>query len=126
MGRGPPRAGRRSAAARCTAGGRGHAQRRGRAVLVASGGLDAGRTYAVAGGGRVVFAAGDLVHIRRNDYRSRRDLSQPDVLNGFRGVVLEVDDERGYGWNGAVDAPAVAGMSRRARGCRGRTSPRAG
>ncbi|SFY41795.1 MobF family relaxase [Streptomyces atratus] len=66
-----------------------------RAVLVASGELDAGRTYAVAGGGRVAFAAGDLVHIRRNDYRSRRDLSQPDVLNGFRGVVLEVDDERG-------------------------------
>ncbi|WP_327267143.1 AAA family ATPase (plasmid) [Streptomyces sp. NBC_01232] len=66
-----------------------------RAALVASGGLEAGRTYAVAGGGRIQFAAGDLVHIRRNDYRSRRGESAVDVLNGFRGVVLDVDAKRG-------------------------------
>lgn len=66
-----------------------------RAVLVASGALEEGRTYAVAGGGRIQFAAGDLVHIRRNDYRSRRDESAVDVLNGFRGVVLDVNAKQG-------------------------------
>ncbi|GHI90462.1 MobF family relaxase [Streptomyces xanthophaeus] len=66
-----------------------------RAALVASGELEQGRTYAVAGGGRLRFAAGDLVHIRRNDYRSRRDRFAVDVLNGFRGVVLDVDAQRG-------------------------------
>ncbi|MFC9295752.1 MobF family relaxase [Streptomyces sp. NPDC057011] len=66
-----------------------------RAALVASGELEQGRTYAVAGGGRIDFAAGDLVHIRRNDYRSRRDEAAVDVLNGFRGVVLALDERRG-------------------------------
>ncbi|WP_203351769.1 hypothetical protein [Streptomyces sp. Sge12] len=66
-----------------------------RAALVASGELEAGHIYAVAGGGRIQFAAGDLVHIRRNDYRSRRDESAVDVLNGFRGVVLDVDAKQG-------------------------------
>ncbi|WP_328741274.1 relaxase domain-containing protein (plasmid) [Streptomyces erythrochromogenes] len=66
-----------------------------RAALVAAGELEAGRTYAVAGGGRIQFAVGDLVHIRRNDYRSRRDESAVDVLNGFRGVVLDVDARQG-------------------------------
>jgi conjugative relaxase-like TrwC/TraI family protein len=47
-----------------------------------------------AGGGTVEFAAGDLVRIRRNDYRSRRS-SDPDVLNGYRGVALAVDPARG-------------------------------
>lgn len=66
-----------------------------RAVRVQAGELEEGRTYALAGGGRLTFAAGDLVHIRRNDYRSRRDESQPDILNGFRGVVLDVDRHQG-------------------------------
>ncbi|MFI8105427.1 MobF family relaxase [Streptomyces sp. NPDC086023] len=66
-----------------------------RAVRVAAGEIGVGRTYAVAGGKRLAFAAGDLVHIRRNDYRSRRDASAVDVLNGFRGVVLEVDERHG-------------------------------
>lgn len=66
-----------------------------RAALVASGELAEGRTYAVTGGGRIRFAAGDLVHIRRNDYRSRRDESAVDVLNGFRGIVLEVSARQG-------------------------------
>ncbi|WP_449479312.1 MobF family relaxase [Streptomyces abikoensis] len=66
-----------------------------RARLVAAGELDQGRTYTVDGGGRISFATGDLVHIRRNDYRSRRDESQPDVLNGFRGVVRDVREDQG-------------------------------
>lgn len=66
-----------------------------RAALIASGELERGRTYAVAGGGRMQFAAGDLVHIRRNDYRSRRDASAVDVLNGYRGLVLEANARQG-------------------------------
>ncbi|MFI6579365.1 MobF family relaxase [Nocardiopsis sp. NPDC050513] len=56
------------------------------------GGDDVG--FAVAGGGRLALAAGDVVRVRRNDYRSRRG-EGPDVLNGFRGVVAEVDARRG-------------------------------
>ncbi|WP_424893464.1 MobF family relaxase [Streptomyces sp. XH2] len=66
-----------------------------RARLVAAGELEQGRTYTVDGGGRVSFATGDLVHIRRNDYRSRRNESEPDVLNGFRGVVRDVRADQG-------------------------------
>lgn len=66
-----------------------------RALLVAAGELDAGRTYAVTGGGRLAFAVGDLVHVRRNDYRSRRNESEPDVLNGYRGVVRDVRADQG-------------------------------
>jgi hypothetical protein len=35
-----------------------------------------------------------VVRVRRNDYRSRRGEGE-DVLNGFRGVVAEVDARRG-------------------------------
>ncbi|MCY0923198.1 relaxase domain-containing protein [Streptomyces sp. H27-G5] len=63
-----------------------------RALLVAAGELEQGRTFATKGDGRTAFAAGDLVHIRRNDYRSRRGQGDPDMLNGYRGVVLEVAD----------------------------------
>ncbi|MEU5811449.1 AAA family ATPase [Streptomyces sp. NPDC047718] len=66
-----------------------------RAARVATGELGPGRTYAVAGGERVAFAPGDLVHIRRNDYRSMRRRGAVDVLNGFRGVVLEATAGRG-------------------------------
>lgn len=66
-----------------------------RALLVKAGELDGGRRFRAADGGRVEFAAGDLVHVRRNDYRSRRGADQVDVLNGFRGVALEVDERRG-------------------------------
>ncbi|MEU5859346.1 MobF family relaxase [Nocardiopsis dassonvillei] len=52
-------------------------------------------SYHLPGGRRLDLAAGDQVRIRQNDYRSRRDPAQPDVLNGFRGVVLEVDERRG-------------------------------
>ncbi|WP_147281082.1 MobF family relaxase [Marinitenerispora sediminis] len=51
-------------------------------------------SFALRGGGRLELAAGDVVRVRRNDYRSRRG-DGPDVLNGFRGVVAEVDEHRG-------------------------------
>lgn len=51
--------------------------------------------FHVRGGERLALAAGDQVRVRENDYRSRRDPDQADVLNGFRGVVLEVDARRG-------------------------------
>jgi conjugative relaxase-like TrwC/TraI family protein len=65
-----------------------------RALRVAAGELPGEVTFRTVEGGRIAFAAGDLVHVRRNDYRSRRG-DEPDVLNGFRGVALEVDARRG-------------------------------
>ncbi|MGW8529106.1 MULTISPECIES: MobF family relaxase [Nocardiopsidaceae] len=50
--------------------------------------------FALRGGERLALAAGDVVRVRRNDYRSRRGEGE-DVLNGFRGVVAEVDARRG-------------------------------
>lgn len=52
-------------------------------------------SYRLPGGRTLELAAGDQVRVRQNDYRSRRDPAAPDVLNGFRGVVLEVDARRG-------------------------------
>ncbi|MGW8526978.1 AAA family ATPase [Nocardiopsis sp. NPDC055824] len=40
---------------------------------------------------RVHLAVGDLVRVRKNDYRQ----GEEDVLNGYRGRVLEVDARRG-------------------------------
>ncbi|MGX1747993.1 AAA family ATPase, partial [Brevundimonas sp. NPDC055320] len=51
--------------------------------------------FHVRGGERLALAAGDQVRVRENDYRSHRGPDQVDVLNGFRGVVLEVDSRRG-------------------------------
>jgi conjugative relaxase-like TrwC/TraI family protein len=52
--------------------------------------------FALAGGGRLDLAVGDLVRVRQNDYRSRRgNGDQVDVLNGYRGVVLAADRRRG-------------------------------
>ena len=51
--------------------------------------------FHVRGGERLALAAGDQVRVRENDYRSRREPGQVDVLNGFRGVVLQVDARRG-------------------------------
>ncbi|MFD7645934.1 MobF family relaxase [Kitasatospora sp. NPDC059795] len=65
-----------------------------RALRVEAGELDGGRAFRAPDGSRIEFAAGDLVHVRRNDYRSRRG-DEPDVLNGFRGVALEVNGRRG-------------------------------
>src|SRR5699024_6481982 len=51
--------------------------------------------FHLRGGERQPLAAGDQVRVRENDYRSRRDPDQADVLHGFRGVVPEVDARRG-------------------------------
>lgn len=52
-------------------------------------------TFHLAGGGTVAMAPGDQVRVTRNDYRSRRDPTSPDVLNGYRGVVVDVHARRG-------------------------------
>ncbi|MFB7619273.1 MobF family relaxase [Kitasatospora sp. NPDC056181] len=64
-----------------------------RRLLQERGELTDARTYRQAGGRTLELAAGDQVRVRKNDYRSRRDDSQPDVLNGFRGVVRELDEQ---------------------------------
>ena len=51
--------------------------------------------FRLSGGRRLELAVGDQVRVRQNDYRSRRDPGAPDVLNGYRGVVLEADERRG-------------------------------
>ncbi|HEY8980779.1 MAG TPA: MobF family relaxase [Streptomyces sp.] len=52
-------------------------------------------TYALAGGGELVLSVGDQVLLRANDYRAKRTGgASEDVLNGFRGIVRAVDDER--------------------------------
>ncbi|MFG2919572.1 MobF family relaxase [Kitasatospora sp. NPDC048298] len=66
-----------------------------RALLLAAGELDGGLGFRAPDGALLEFAAGDIVHIRQNDYRSRRNPAEVDVLNGFRGVALEVDQRRG-------------------------------
>ncbi|GLV76317.1 hypothetical protein [Streptomyces hygroscopicus] len=53
-----------------------------------AGELTDARRFPLAGdAGGIEFAVGDLVRITRNDYRSQRS-NEPDVFNGFRGVVL--------------------------------------
>ncbi|MFW5421080.1 relaxase domain-containing protein [Nocardiopsis sp. CNT-189] len=68
-----------------------------RAAARADGLLGEEAAFALAGGERIHLAVGDQVRVTRNDYRSRRRESrgEPDVLNGFRGVVLDVDRRRG-------------------------------
>ncbi len=52
-------------------------------------------TYALAGGGELVLSVGDQVLLRTNDYRARRTGgASDDVLNGYRGIVRAVDDQR--------------------------------
>lgn len=63
-----------------------------RRLLQERGELTGARTYRQAGGRTLELAAGDQVRVRKNDYRSRRDDSQPDVLNGSRGIVRELDE----------------------------------
>lgn len=50
--------------------------------------------FALRGGERITLAPGDLVRVRANDYRSRRG-EGVDVLNGYRGVVREVEPRQG-------------------------------
>ncbi|MER5617595.1 MobF family relaxase [Streptomyces sp. NPDC002215] len=51
-----------------------------------AGELTHGWTYALAGGERLELANGDIIRIKRNDYRTRRS-GDVDVLNGYRGQV---------------------------------------
>ncbi|ATM24834.1 conjugal transfer protein TraA (plasmid) [Streptomyces alboflavus] len=52
-------------------------------------------TYALAGGRELTISIGDQVLLRANDYRNKRTRGdQEDVLNGYRGLVRAVDDER--------------------------------
>lgn len=48
--------------------------------------LSGGHTYALTNGERLELAAGDVIRIKRNDYRTRRG-GDVDVLNGYRGQV---------------------------------------
>ncbi|MFI9366113.1 MobF family relaxase, partial [Kitasatospora sp. NPDC053057] len=50
--------------------------------------------YRLAGGGTLALTTGDIVMIRSNDYRAWRGGDAADVLNGYRGVVVEVDSQR--------------------------------
>jgi conjugative relaxase-like TrwC/TraI family protein len=65
-----------------------------RALRAAAGELGDERVFAIARGERIALAVGDLVHVRRNDYRTRRG-GGVDVLNGYRGVVTHLDARRG-------------------------------
>ncbi|MFE3557334.1 MobF family relaxase [Streptomyces sp. NPDC059193] len=51
--------------------------------------------FALAGGSSIAFSVGDIVLIRQNDYRGRTSGGHDDVLNGFRGHVVALDDHHG-------------------------------
>ncbi|MFE0660393.1 MobF family relaxase [Streptomyces sp. NPDC058876] len=67
-----------------------------RAIRKASGALTGpDHLFALAGGGELALAVGDQVLLRANDYRSKRTRGEhEDVLNGFRGLVVAVDEDR--------------------------------
>lgn len=66
-----------------------------RAIRIAAGEIEPGREFRRAGGGRIEISNGDVVMTRANDYRLRRtEGAEMDVLNGYRGIVVGVD-ERG-------------------------------
>ncbi|MET7319539.1 MobF family relaxase [Streptomyces sp. NPDC005549] len=51
--------------------------------------------YALPGGGELTLSVGDQVVLRVNDYRGKESRGQnDDVLNGYRGIVRAVDEER--------------------------------
>ncbi|MFJ6743115.1 hypothetical protein ACIQOU_30070 [Streptomyces sp. NPDC091279] len=51
--------------------------------------------YALPGGGELTLSVGDQVLLRANDYRGKRSCgAHEDVLNGYRGIVRAVDEER--------------------------------
>ncbi|WBP92172.1 MobF family relaxase [Kitasatospora cathayae] len=63
-----------------------------RQIRRAAGELGADHAFALADGRVLDLAVGDLVRTKVNDRRSRRTAgSEPDILNGYRGVVLTVD-----------------------------------
>ncbi|MFF9346653.1 MobF family relaxase [Streptomyces sp. NPDC014734] len=51
--------------------------------------------YALPGGGELTLSVGDQVLLRINDYRGKKSRgANEDVLNGYRGIVRAVDEER--------------------------------
>ncbi|MER5974571.1 MobF family relaxase [Streptomyces sp. NPDC002055] len=51
--------------------------------------------YALPGGGELTLSVGDQVLLRVNDYRGKKSRGEnEDVLNGYRGIVRAVDEER--------------------------------
>ncbi|MFB6533101.1 MobF family relaxase [Streptomyces noursei] len=67
-----------------------------RALRKASGDLTGQEhVYALPGGGELTLSVGDQVLLRANDYRGKRSRGEhEDVLNGYRGIVRAVDEER--------------------------------
>ncbi|WP_251058497.1 MULTISPECIES: MobF family relaxase [unclassified Streptomyces] len=67
-----------------------------RALRKASGDLTGPEhSYALPGGGELTLSVADQVLLRTNDYRGKRSRGEnEDVLNGYRGIVRAVDDER--------------------------------
>ncbi|RXS81483.1 conjugal transfer protein TraA [Streptomyces sp. TM32] len=67
-----------------------------RALRKASGDLTGQEhVYALPGGGELTLSVGDQVLLRANDYRAKRSRGEhEDVLNGYRGIVRAVDEER--------------------------------
>ncbi|RCG21123.1 conjugal transfer protein TraA [Sphaerisporangium album] len=68
-----------------------------RAIRRAAGELAGPDTvFALADGGALALTVGDIVLIRKNQYREWRSNGRhADVLNGFRGIVTAVDRQRG-------------------------------
>lgn len=65
-----------------------------RAIRIAAGEISAedGHRFRLVDGGTLDVSPGDLVMLRKNDWRfDKTGGEQADVLNGFRGVVLDVD-----------------------------------
>jgi len=63
-----------------------------RVIRHAAGELGAEVAFTLADGRVLDIAVGDLVRTKVNDRRSRRTGgAQPDILNGYRGVVLSID-----------------------------------
>ncbi|WP_244229869.1 MobF family relaxase [Kitasatospora albolonga] len=51
--------------------------------------------YALPGGGELTLSIGDQVLLRVNDYRGKKSRGEnEDVLNGYRGIVRAVDEDR--------------------------------
>ncbi|MEV3853044.1 AAA family ATPase [Streptomyces sp. NPDC050095] len=67
-----------------------------RALRKASGALiGPEHVYALPGGGELTVSVGDQVLLRANDYRAKRSRGDnDDVLNGYRGIVRAVDEQR--------------------------------
>ncbi|GAA0464589.1 MobF family relaxase [Streptomyces sp. NPDC046215] len=63
------------------------------ALRRAAGELGPARTFVLPRRETLTLAVGDVVRVRRNDYRSRRGAGL-DVLNGYRAVVTDISDDR--------------------------------